>query len=85
MLLDVGRWNSPAVLDRIRPRRYHNGAPDGRYAEVVLADVLNDVLGGVYWPWALLGENRGSGMRRTSCGITARPPPSTTRWRGGTA
>lgn len=59
VLLDVAQWNKPAVLTRIRPRRYWGDVPGkGLSAERIIYRVLQDLLGGIYWPWALLGESR---------------------------
>lgn len=57
-LLDVPAWNAAAVLTRIRPRRYWTDSPRGLTAETVIYRVLQDLLGGVFWPWSLLGEER---------------------------
>lgn len=58
-LLDVARWNKPAVLARVAPRRYWGDAPGtGVPAEAVVYRTLLSELGGVYWPWALYGEDR---------------------------
>lgn len=59
VLLDVGQWNRPNVLECIKPRRYWNDDPAGLSAETVIYRVLVDLLGGVFWPWAtLMGEDR---------------------------
>jgi hypothetical protein len=59
VLLDVGFWNVPHVLDRIKPRRYWSDVPGGLSAERIMFRVLQDLLGEVYFPWvSLLGECR---------------------------
>lgn len=57
-LLDVRQWNSPAVLDRIKPRRYWTDSPQGLSAETVVQRVLEDLLGGIFWPWSLFTEEK---------------------------
>jgi hypothetical protein len=57
-LLDVGAWGRPEVLARVAPRRYWADTPKGLAAETVIHRVLLDLLGGVYWPWRLFGEER---------------------------
>lgn len=64
-LLDVGRWNVPEVLDMIRPRRVWHEREGGWPAEQVIAELVRDRFGGVYWPTALLPTVRaekGSGF-----------------------
>lgn len=57
-LLDVPRWNTPQVLRQIRPGRYWQTKPGGRNAEMVVAETLAAELGGLYWPWSLITEDR---------------------------
>lgn len=58
-LLDTARWAHAAVLARTAPRRYWADVPTGIAAERVIFRVLEDLLGGHYWPWAaVLGEER---------------------------
>lgn len=57
-LLNVAQWYTPDVLDRIKPRRYWNDAVNGLSAETIIFRVLQDLLGGVYWPWNLFGPER---------------------------
>lgn len=57
-LLDVAAWHRPEVLSRIAPRRYWADSPRGMAAETVVHRLLQDLLGGVYWPWSLFGEER---------------------------
>lgn len=56
VLLDVARWHVPAVLERFRPQRYW-GSAKGLYTEDLISHALH-LLGGVYWPWGLFGEDR---------------------------
>jgi hypothetical protein len=59
VLMDIGQWNRPEVLERIKPRRYWDDSPTGLPAETIIFRVLQDLLGGVFWPWAsLMGEDR---------------------------
>jgi len=58
VLVDVGQWNRPAVLDRIKPRRYWNDKPGGLNAEQIIYDLMREELGGMFWPWKLFGEDR---------------------------
>lgn len=53
-LLDVRQWCNPRVLADLSPRTW--GAP--YLAEHVLNAVLKRRLGGVYWPWSLIGQER---------------------------
>ncbi len=58
-LLDVAKWDTPAVLARLAPRQYWRDEPKGLPAETVILRVVKDLLGGVYWPWrSMLGTNR---------------------------
>lgn len=57
-LLDVAKWNTPDVLARILPRRYWRDSPQGLTAETIIYRVLQDLLGGKFWPWGLFGEER---------------------------
>lgn len=58
-VLDLKAWNRPEVLSRIRPGRYfHTAGASGIAAETLLYRVLQDHLGGVFWPWALFCEDR---------------------------
>jgi hypothetical protein len=45
------------VQSRLLPRRYWGDRPGGLYAETVVHETLA-LLGGLYWPWSLLGEDR---------------------------
>jgi hypothetical protein len=57
-LLDVHQWNKPEILDRIRPRAYWTDVSTGICAETIIYRVLQDHLGGIYHPLALIGEER---------------------------
>jgi len=57
-LFNVDHWNGPDVLERIKPRRYWNDSPKGLSAETVIYRVLQDLRGGIFWPWSLFGEER---------------------------
>lgn len=57
-LLDVRRWNTPAVLKRIRAGRYWHSRPGKLNAEMAVHETLTSELGGIYWPWSLITEDR---------------------------
>ena len=57
-LINVEKWNTKEVLERIKPRRYWNDSPFGLNAESIIYRLLQDLLGGYFWPWDLFGEER---------------------------
>lgn len=57
-LLDVATWSEPAILARIRPRKYWTDSPRGLSAETVIYRVLQDLAGEFFLPWSLFGEDR---------------------------
>jgi hypothetical protein len=57
-LLDVRAWSAKDALARIAPRAYWKDAKGGLSAERVVFRALQDSLGGRYWPWSLIGEER---------------------------
>lgn len=57
-LLDVRQWNHGAILKAIEPRRYWKDSPNGLSAETIIYRALQDFMGGVYWPWRLLWQDR---------------------------
>lgn len=76
-LLDVSHWHTPEVLERIKPRRYWHDTPKGLCAETILYRVLQDLLGGVFWPWSLFGPDR----QRPSPGVLWHHYASATAYR----
>lgn len=58
VLLDVAQWNRPDVLAMLAPREYWRDVPGGNYVEHYFDRLLRTHLGGVYWPWSLLNEDR---------------------------
>lgn len=58
VLLDVARWNQPDVLAELRRWRWADRGPDGVAFEHRLAELVGRRLGGVYWPWGLIGDDR---------------------------
>lgn len=58
-LLDIGWWNNNEVLNRITPRKMWADAPGGLAAEKIIFRLVEDTMGGIYYPWAnVLGEDR---------------------------
>ena len=55
-LMSIPHWSSVEVLNSILPREYY--ASEKRYAEQIIYDALQRHLGGVYWPWDVLSDNR---------------------------
>lgn len=61
MLLDVDRWNQPAILDHLIPRRMTPIPGEwGVAAEYVYMDDIKDRLDGKYAAWSLFGPDRGT-------------------------
>jgi hypothetical protein len=59
VVMAVDQWDRPGVLSSLLPRKYWNDIPGGgRDAETLVYDVIRTKLGGVFWPWTLVGENR---------------------------
>lgn len=64
-LMDVSRWNRPAVLDMITPRRVWHLRDGGWPAEQVIAELVRDHFDGLYWPTAAIPparEDRAAGV-----------------------
>lgn len=57
VLMKVADWFVPRVLHQITPRRFFEGS-NGTCAETIIYRVIRDHLGGVYWPWSLIGTDR---------------------------
>lgn len=58
VLMAVEQWNRPDVLAMLAPREYWRDVPGGNYVEHYFDRLLRSHLGGVYWPWGLLNEDR---------------------------
>lgn len=60
MMLDVEKWNKPAILDHLMPRRLTSIPGEwGVAAEYVYWDNVKDRLGGKAHKWSLFGPDRG--------------------------
>lgn len=60
MMLEVGRWNRPDVLDHLMPRSLSPKAGEwGIAAEHVFWDDIKNKLDGRFHPWSLFGTARG--------------------------
>jgi hypothetical protein len=54
LLFDVAGWHRTGALSRLLPTRHG----PGRFAETVVYEALRDCLGGIFWPWGVIGEDR---------------------------
>jgi hypothetical protein len=54
VLLAVDQWHTPAILAELAPR--HRPAPE--IADNDLMQLVRRELGGLFWPWSLIGEDR---------------------------
>lgn len=58
VVLDVAQWNRPDVLERIAPEEQHHRREGGLCVEMILEELVRDVFGDLYWPWALFPTDR---------------------------
>ena len=58
VLMRVKEWTDPAALEFYRPRPFYFERANGYDAEMLIAELVRDHLGGAYWPWDMLPVSR---------------------------